>query len=192
MSKGSQRSSVRKFAESYNIPIAHVGLADVQMKSHDISNYCGDVHETYSYVGKAVSKLGFGMLEVRVIIDVDQCTMGESRADSTVGNAFVVEAFEDERYNLNVRNLTGMVSNEFTGNLFYVLTVNGRGRIGEIGRFFTGTYYSIEDVIQALSDISESAWAHISTVMSDYEDEPINQNVSKFSDILSKMRQGKD
>lgn len=168
-----KKSAIKKFADSYRVGIAYMGLAELRLKNkhQDTDSYY--YRHIYEYEGEVSTK---DMASVGVTADVTLTVMQKHYRKDGVRDFDIYPPnkyndFTQEQYDVMSHNIEGLVTNEFSADIYYYYYNEIKGENELILRKRVGSYYSIEDILDAISTESEVAWGEVAIKLRDYMDE---------------------
>lgn len=171
--QGIKKRAIKKFADSYRVGIAYMGLAELRLKSkYDFSHsYYKGID--YLYEGRIETKdMAYGEISASVELKIVQKHYSKEGArEFDIYPPDRWNNYSQEQYEVLTHNIEGMISNEFSADIYYSHYSEIKGTHERILVKEVGTYYSIEDVLDAISTESEVAWGEVAIKLRDYMDE---------------------
>ena len=175
--------SIKKFQDTYYVGLAYVGLAELTL-SNDEPDWQGGgkrIHKR-SWEANLSAETPYGVdVDVYVNIDSNQSTWDSpERAvndfPSSVRNEF---GYYTNLNEVQRENMVGVTENEFTFDLWYSISdATKQGRSKDcFKKMEVGPYYSMEDCLDAISQLSEEAWGNVTIALKDYQE--------KYSEYMS-------
>lgn len=167
--------SIRKFQDTYYVGLAYVGLAELTLSS-DEPNWQGGGKRIHKRSWKAdiSAETPYGVnVDVYVGIDSSQATW---ESPERAVNDFPRSVRDEFGYaylnDVQRENMSGVTENEFTFDLWY--TISDATNQGKAKTCFkkmeVGPYYSMEDCLDAVSQMSEEAWGNVTIALKDYQE----------------------
>lgn len=176
MRKGkAKKGRIRKYEDTYYIPIAYVGLMEMNSQGSRSSGYGGgNAYQKTKYVGQQSKDSALGRIEVRASIEIETAIRNSEEwydyDDYQMPEDYgMSEETWRENRKLRGENMRDMTSVEMEWLLTYSLpdAPNGDTSIFRA----KGGCYSIEDAIDAIAQKSEEAWGEVTIWLSDKESE---------------------
>lgn len=168
-----KKSAIKKFADSYRVGIAYMGLVELKLKNKYEGTESYYFRHNYEYEGEVSTK---DMASVGITADVTLTVMQKHYRKDGVRDfdIYPPNKYNDitqEQYDVMSHNIEGLVTNEFSADIYYFYYNEIKGENELILRKRVGSYYSIEDILDAISTESEVAWGEVAIKLRDYMDE---------------------
>ena len=174
--QGIKKRAIKKFADSYRVGIAYIGLAELKLDDNYVNSHSYYKSHVYEYVGWAKTKdMAYGEISARVELKIVQKHYSKEGArDLGIYPPESWHNYTQEQYEVWTHNIEGMISNEFSAKIYYSHYNEMSGEYKTIYVHNVGTYYSIEDVLNAISTESEVAWGEVAIKLREYAEELVH------------------
>lgn len=174
--QGIKKRAIKKFADSYRVGIAYIGLAELRLKNKHEDTHSYYFRHSYDYEGEVNTKdMAFGEITAKVTLTVTQKHYRKDGArDFDIYPPNRYNDITQEQYDVMSHNIEGLVTNEFSARIYYRHYNEMSGDNETIYIHDVGTYYSIEDVLNAISTESEVAWGEVAIKLREYAEELVH------------------
>lgn len=174
--QGIKKRAIKKFADSYRVGIAYMGLAELRLKNKHEDTHSYYFRHSYDYKGVVNTKdMAFGEITAEVTLTVTQKHYRKDGArDFDISPPNRYNDITQEQYDVMSHNIEGLVTNEFSAKIYYDHHSEISGNYEMIYVHDVGTYYSIEDVLNAISTESEVAWGEVAIKLREYAEELVH------------------
>lgn len=171
--QGIKKRAIKKFADSYRVGIAYMGLAELKLNDSTSYKRTSSDYDEYVYNYKGFIKSVDSPYDLQVYVDLD-VRQKHYKRDGAWALGIHSYDYSKEEYDVLAHNIDGLVSNEFEATIYYNYTDETLGEFRTLYSHSVGIYYSIEDVLDAISTESEIAWGEVTIRLREYAEELVH------------------